>query len=351
MEKLSSKDHYFRIYRKTMDNFICLIAHWELTYNCNLKCRHCYVTRNGKRQEFSLTKAKGVLDELSQLGCLYLVFSGGEILTRDDFFDMASYARSQGFALRLMTNATLIDETVADKIASLYPLSVETSIYAAHKDLHDTITGTKGSFHRTIEAAELLRERKVKVLLKFLIMRDNKEEFPLVKSLAKAMGADFLFDFCLVKRNDGSASPLKYRLNRDEIKDFLVKNHISPTRKDDSEEALLCTAGLNNIFITPYLDVYPCIGLKEKAGNLWNDNLKDIWWSTKLHSIRNIKLSDLHTCRRCDVIQFCDRCTGTALSEDGDMFGPSRFDCTVAQLVRELYTKRKEAGAYETQER
>jgi len=250
-----------------------------------------------------------------------------------------------------MTNATLIDEAVADKIASLYPLSVETSIYAAHKDLHDTTTGKKGSFNRTIKAAALLREREVKVLLKFLIMRDNKEEFPLAKSLAKDMGADFSFDFCVVKRDDGSTSPLKYRLDRDEIKDFLVKNHISPTRKDNGEEALLCIAGLNNIFITPYLDVYPCIGLKEKAGNLWMDKLKDIWWSSKLHSIRNIKLSDLHTCRRCDVIQFCDRCAGTALCEDGDILGPSGFDCMVAQLVRELHAKRKEAGAYETKER
>ena len=298
-----------------------------------------------------MTKAKSVLDELRQLGCLYLIFTGGEILKRNDFFDITSYARSQGFALRLMTNATLIDETVADRIASLYPLSVEASIYAAHKDLHDTITGTKGSFHRTIEAATLLRERKVRVLLKFLIMRDNKEEFPLVRSLAKAMGVDFSFDFCLVKRDDGSTSPLKYRLNRDEIKGFFVKNDIPVNRKDDSEEALLCTAGLNNIFITPDLDVYPCIGLREKVGNLYMDNLKDIWWSSKLHSIRNIKLSDLHTCRRCDLIQFCDRCAGTAFSEDGDIFGPSGFDCTVAQLVSELYTERKEARAYGTQKR
>ncbi len=293
-----------------------------------------------------MTKAKSVLDELRQLGCLYLVFTGGEILTRGDFFDIASYARSQGFALRLLTNATLIDETVADKIASLYPLSVETSIYAAHKDLHDIITGTKGSFHRTIKAAALLRERNLRVLFKFLIMNDNKEDFQLVKSLAKAMGADFSFDFYLVKRDNGSASPLKYRLNRDEIKGFFVKNDIPVNRKDDSEEALLCTAGLNNIFITPDLDVYPCIGLKDKVGNLWMHNLKDIWWSSKLCAIRNIKLFDLHTCRRCNVIHFCDRCAGTALSEEGDIFGPSRFDCMVAQLIKELYTK-KEIGAYE----
>ncbi len=339
----TAQDQYLRIYRKTMDNFICFSAHWELTYKCNLRCRHCYASGMEDRQEFSYEKAKSIIDELKNMGCLYLIFSGGEVLMRDDFFDIASYAREQGFALRLMTNATLIDEAVSEKIASLYPLAVETSIYAADKYLHDAITSSAGSFDKTIKAVRLLKKRNIKVVLKFLIMNDNIEKFRAVKSLAEEIGADFVFDFCVVGRNNGSRGPLRYRLNEEKIKDFFVSNNIPLNKREADDEALLCIAGFNNIFITPYLDVYPCIGLNVKLGNLYEKDLKDIWCSSEeLNFIRNIKLPDLPKCKRCDLVQFCFRCSGIALVEDGDIFGSSNFDCSVAKAVGEIVAEREE---------
>ncbi|MDD5546644.1 MAG: radical SAM protein [Candidatus Omnitrophica bacterium] len=339
----TTKDQYLRIYRKTMDDFICFMAHWELTYKCNLGCRHCYAAGAKGRQEFSYEKARSVIDELKNMGCLYLTLSGGEVLMRDDFFDIASYAREQGFALRLMTNATLVDETVSGKIASLHPLAVETSIYAADKGLHDAITFSPGSFDKTIKAATLLREKNIKVVLKFLIMNDNIEEFRAVESLAGEIGADFVFDYCVVGRNDGSKGPLKYRLNEEKIKDFFVSNSIPLKKREADGDALLCIAGFNNIFITPHLDVYPCIGLNVKLGNLHEEKLGDIWRSSEgLKFVRNIKLPDLPECKRCGLVQFCFRCSGIALSEDGDIFGPSNFDCSVAKAIGEIVAERKE---------
>ena len=56
-ETVNTMDHYQRIYRKTMDNFICFFAQWELTYKCNLRCRHCYAIGEENREEFSFEKA------------------------------------------------------------------------------------------------------------------------------------------------------------------------------------------------------------------------------------------------------------------------------------------------------
>ncbi len=337
------RDQYLRIYRKTMDNSICFLAHWELTYKCNLGCRHCYAAGRKDGKEFSYEEARPIIDELRDMGCLYLIFSGGEILMRDDFFDIASYARGQGFALRLMTNATLIDEAVSEKIASLYPLAVETSIYAADKDLHDAITSSAGSFDKTIKAARLLKERNVRVIFKFLIMNDNIGEFRAVRSLAGEIGADFVFDFCVVGKNDGSKAPLRYRLDKEKIKDFFISNDLPLGKKEADDEDLLCIAGLNNIFITPHLDVYPCIGLDVKLGNLREGSLKDIWRSSEeLNFVRNINLPDLPKCKSCGLAQFCFRCSGIALSEDNDILGPSNFDCSVAAAVSEIAAEKEE---------
>lgn len=331
------QDSYSKIYRKTIDKLICFIAHWELTYKCNLKCRHCYAVGDKKREEFSYEKAKSIIDELKEMGCLFLTLSGGEILMRDDFFDIASYARKAGFALKLMTNFTLIDEPLSERIAALCPLSVETSIYASSGDLHDAITSVRGSFDKMMNAAMLLKKRNLKVVLKFLIMKDNVKEFGAVKKRAEDLGAKFLFDFYVVASYDGSRQPLRHRLDADEVKDFFTINKSPLNRNELGLDALICVAGFNNIFITPYLDVYPCIGLNTKLGNLYEESLRSIWAHSKeLNLIRRMKPSDLKECRGCGLVQFCNRCPGMALVEDGDVLGPSTFDCSVAKAVSEI---------------
>ena len=101
-------DEYNRIVKKTMDRNIPLIAHWELTYRCNMTCAHCYCVQDESKKELSFSEARFVIDALADMGSLYLTFSGGEILVRDDFFFFSHYAREKGFALRLLTNGTLI---------------------------------------------------------------------------------------------------------------------------------------------------------------------------------------------------------------------------------------------------
>jgi MoaA/NifB/PqqE/SkfB family radical SAM enzyme len=98
-------------------------CHFDLTYRCNLNCVHCYLVK----------------EDRPELGTLYLSFSGGEIFTREDFFEIAEYARKLHFALRLLTNGTLIDEESADRVAALNPDLVAISIYSATPEIHDEI--------------------------------------------------------------------------------------------------------------------------------------------------------------------------------------------------------------------
>jgi MoaA/NifB/PqqE/SkfB family radical SAM enzyme len=120
-------------------------CHFDLTYHCNLNCVHCYVVKED-RPELNTAEVKSILDQLAAAGTLYLSFSGGEIFTREDFFEIAEYARKLHFALRLLTNGTLIDEETADRIAALNPDLVSISIYSANPEIHDEITSVPGSF-------------------------------------------------------------------------------------------------------------------------------------------------------------------------------------------------------------
>ena len=160
---------------------VCLLSvttacpHTKATF---LRCIHCYVVKDD-RPELETSKIKDILKQLAASGTLYLTLSGGEILTRRDFFEIAENARKLHFALRLLTNGTLIDVEVADRIAALNPESVQVSIYGVQPEVHDGITTVSGSLARAIKAAKMLRERKVKLRIGNVLMKQNIDDYPM----------------------------------------------------------------------------------------------------------------------------------------------------------------------------
>jgi len=63
-----------------------------------------------------VTDSLGILDEVADAGCLWLLITGGEPLLRPDFRDIYMYAKRKGFLITLFTNGTLLDADIADQL-------------------------------------------------------------------------------------------------------------------------------------------------------------------------------------------------------------------------------------------
>ena len=70
-----------------------------------------------------------LLDELADAGCLWLLYTGGEIFARRDFLDIYTYAKKKGFLITLFTNGTLITERIADHLVAWRPFAIEITLY------------------------------------------------------------------------------------------------------------------------------------------------------------------------------------------------------------------------------
>ncbi len=138
-----SDDPYEVLLLRLKQEFVPLTVLWEVTHKCNLDCIMCYNVPLGQ-SELTTSECFNVLDQLAASGTLYLTFTGGEILSRRDFFEIAQYARSLGFALSLKTNGTLITPDKADQIASLDPLRVDISLLGATDETFDVIARKQG---------------------------------------------------------------------------------------------------------------------------------------------------------------------------------------------------------------
>jgi len=335
-------DIYQRIQRKTLDKNILFRVDWDITCRCNLKCIHCYQAETPSRKELTKEEAFSVLDELASLNCLTITFTGGEIFLREDFFDIARFARKKEFALYLFSNGTLIDEDAADKIRQICPVAVEISLYGMSPEVHEKVTGVPGSFQKTINAFRLLNQRNIKTVVKSTVMKANLSEFDKIKEFADQTQSRFLFSASMIPKIDGSKEVLKNRLSQDELKEFFGSNlWIAKGVAKGGVKVYkpLCSAGVNSLFISAYGDVFPCVALRQYCGNVRENTLKEIWQSQVIRKIRNISFEDLGRCKKCEFADYCDRCGGSALLETGDLLGCSGNDRALAGVRKWVVEK------------
>lgn len=94
---------------------------WNCTRQCNLSCAHCYASAGNHKSpgEMDTPAGKTFIHDLADFGVPVILFSGGEPLLRQDFFELADCARQQGMRIALSTNGTLITREVAERIRNI----------------------------------------------------------------------------------------------------------------------------------------------------------------------------------------------------------------------------------------
>lgn len=132
---------------------------------CNLACRHCFNTSGPKEPWLGLLDAAVVRSYLAQaeaLGVRELYFTGGEPFLHADILPLLEAALAVA-PTTVLTNGTLIDEALADRLArfaasSPYSLEMRISIDAPTAEANDAVRG-RGSFAKALRAARLLSAR------------------------------------------------------------------------------------------------------------------------------------------------------------------------------------------------
>jgi radical SAM protein with 4Fe4S-binding SPASM domain len=168
---------------------------WNVTYQCNLRCKHCYENAGQKRSELSTSEAKQVLDilsKMSNIGLPAISFSGGEPLARKDFFELAAYAKKRIGYVSIASNGTLITGDNAKRIKDAGVDYVEISIDGATAAVHDWFRGVPGSFEKAMQGIKNSLKQGVDTCIATVLHRDNMVELNKLIGLSKELGVRFM---------------------------------------------------------------------------------------------------------------------------------------------------------------
>lgn len=160
---------------------------WNLIRRCNLTCMHCY-SLSGDVDfpgELSTEQVFATLDDLKAFRVPVLILSGGEPLLRPDIFDISARAKELGFFLCLSSNGALIDDAMADRIAAAGYDYVGVSLDGLG-ETHDRVRRKEGAFLASLEGLRRLRDRDVKVGVRFTMTQENESHLEPLIDLCEA---------------------------------------------------------------------------------------------------------------------------------------------------------------------
>ena len=328
------------------------IANFAVTYRCDGRCTTCNIWKSPPGDELTLDEIRGFFQENRGLfrEVESIQLTGGEPFLRDDLPEIIEAIDEciNGCTFWVPTNGLspeLILESSERALAKLRTgnLGISVSIDGL-EETHDRQRGIKGSHrlaHEAVKKLSDLKKTKPKMMLSvgMTLTPENLKEAPIVQRDAYKRGADFSLRPLNVSdiyyKNDDFGTTydkdILYKTLRAVAKNALdqhgVLRSLTTLRylagvqeyiETEGRRTTPCHACTESFFLDPYGDVYPCIVMNSRLGNIRDKPFQEIWESEKAEETRTL-VSELD-CPRCWVECEAYREIGRTLQEKLGMF-------------------------------
>ncbi|WP_192561100.1 radical SAM protein [Pseudomonas gozinkensis] len=257
-----------------------------ITYDCYLKCPHCFIVQKGEINKFRLAyeKIEAIISEAQFHGVYTIIIAGGDPVLHPEFLKILQLIKSKNMLpLVACTGVNLNDAIIQDILAAGIP-TIQVSLDGATSATHDRIR-RPGNFEEVCDAAKRIVSAGLNLNVALCIHSANAGEISELFKLCLELNAfsvklTFYLEFSPVK----SCTPL----NADEIKSVLKKAHDFNVRYDKTDW-IICpgydlgsTAPLEKVRVSPDIVISADGGVstdeaKPKIGNIYQEGISDIY--------------------------------------------------------------------------
>jgi MoaA/NifB/PqqE/SkfB family radical SAM enzyme len=168
-------------------------------YTCNNKCIFCCnENKRGAYEDKKTDELKRNILEARRRGSSYLEIIGGEPTLRKDIVEIVSFAKSCGFkTIMFSTNGRMFSyDSFAKKIVKSGLNHTVFSIHGHTEELHDHITGVRGSFKQLIIGVKNVEKLNQEIGSNTTIIKQNYKFLPEIGNFIFNLGirnAEFIF--------------------------------------------------------------------------------------------------------------------------------------------------------------
>ncbi len=291
-----------------------------VTYRCNLDCQKCYVGEKKVEKELGVDEWSRIYEILWSLGIPQVVFTGGEPTMRKDIVELIS--RADEFVTGLVTNGIMLSElAVPLKDASLDYAQV--TIESKDGAIHDRMTGTSGSFDKTVMGIKKALEIGLQVVTNTTLTKINADAFEDTLVWLHDIGVKNMACNTLICSGGGIRLNEESGLSDEELIKILIPacektdklginfQWYSPTCYNKGINPIelgfgikACSAAAHNMTIQPDGTVLPCQSWPDTVGNILTDDWKSIWHHPTCRKLRD-HLMKPEACRICEYVASC----------------------------------------------
>jgi radical SAM protein with 4Fe4S-binding SPASM domain len=273
---------------------------WHITDRCNYRCAHCYqkdYTDGGR----TLPEMIHILDQFTEFAQripktshrhnAHINFTGGEPFSRPDFLELlAETAARKCFSFGILSNGLLMPAPELLVLQKLKPSFIQISL-EGDRATNDSIRGA-GSYDDITHSMRVYEKLGIPVVVSFTANAKNYLEFPKVVKIAKELKATKVWTDRYLPMGAGDLLSLNTPQTREYFADLHAQTNTLWYKKHSktvvsSNRALQflaaggqpyrCSAGETLLAILPNGDVLPCRRLPIVVGNMFGENLWDLY--------------------------------------------------------------------------
>jgi SynChlorMet cassette radical SAM/SPASM protein ScmF len=168
-----------------------------LSNSCNLACRHCWITprfvdgRPDPGDVIDVAALCGAVREAKPLGLLRAKLTGGEPLLHPRFRELVDALTTEGLALSMETNGTLMTADLARHLKRETNVTfISVSLDGADAETHDAFRGVPGAFDVALRGLDnLVAAGYTNCQVIMSVHRGNRDQVAAVAELAIVHGA------------------------------------------------------------------------------------------------------------------------------------------------------------------
>lgn len=317
---------------------------WEITYACNLNCKHCYnVSGESSDWEPSLDDMKQFVDNFVEAGVFGVNIGGGEPLLRKDVVDIIQYAAQKGLRTNIDTNATQVTDEYAHRLKKAGLRAVHVSIDGSIPAIHDEFRETAGALEQAVEGIKRLQRAGFSPVVRTVVNKLNIDDLKQIEDLLLKLkinyhvltrflplgrGRDHKRDLMTTPEENRRVMSYVVERRAELLKGnyFLSVDETYPLTLEHlglSKTPLVkgvCPAGVAICMVATDGSVIPCPYFRDHViGNLRERTFKALWDDPFLDRFRKDEAP--HQCTTCTYFKTkCGGgCRGFAYVETGDM--------------------------------